>query len=148
MPCNLYGPNDNYDLQNSHVLPALIRKIHDAKVAGNDVVTIWGSGTPRREFLYVDDLAKACIRLMQQGCNEALLNVGSGEDISIYDLTRLVMKVVGLDGQIQCDQSMPDGTMRKLLNVSKIREYGWESKVALEDGIRQAYEDMLQRFYA
>lgn len=148
MPCNLYGPNDNYDLQNSHVLPALIRKIHDAKVARNDVVTIWGTGTPRREFLYVDDLAKACIMLMQQGCNEALLNVGSGEDISIYDLTRLVMKVVGLDGQIQCDQSMPDGTMRKLLNVSKIRECGWLPKVSLEEGIGQAYEDMLSRLYA
>lgn len=148
MPCNLYGPNDNYDLQNSHVLPALIRKVHDAKISGKTDVTIWGTGSPMREFLYVDDLAKACIMLMQQGCNEALVNVGSGEDISIYDLTQLVMKVVGLDGQIDCDQSMPDGTMRKLLNVTKIRGYGWRPAVALEDGIRHAYEDMLNRLYA
>ncbi len=139
MPTNLYGPNDNYDLVNSHVLPALIRKAHEAKVRGDVECVVWGSGTPRREFLYVDDLADACVHLMERGYDGPLLNVGTGEDITIRDLAEAVMNVVGFDGRIVYDRSKPDGTLRKLLDVSRLNALGWSARTSLSDGIRQTY---------
>ena len=143
MPTNLYGPNDNYDLNNSHVLPALIRKAHEAKLRGDAHYVVWGSGTPRREFLYVDDLADACVYLMERGYDGPLLNIGTGEDVTIRELAETVMKVVGFEGQIVFDASKPDGTPRKLLDVSRLAALGWQASVALIDGVRAAYEDFL-----
>jgi len=140
MPTNLYGLNDNYDLANSHVLPALIRKAHDAKARGDAEYVVWGSGTPRREFLYVDDLADACVFLMEKGYDGPLLNVGTGEDMTISQLAETVMDVVGFDGRIVYDRSKPDGTPRKLLDVSRMSALGWRATTALRDGIRAAYD--------
>ena len=139
MPTNLYGPNDNYDLQNSHVLPALIRKFHTAKKNGHAPVTMWGTGSPKREFLHVDDLADACFFLMKSYDEPGLVNIGTGTDISIKDLARLVQGIVGHEGPIEHDRSKPDGTPRKLLDVSKLREAGWTASIGLEDGIRSVY---------
>jgi GDP-L-fucose synthase len=140
MPTNMYGPNDNFDLHNSHVLPALIRKFHEAKEAGAPTVTIWGSGTPLREFLYSDDLADACLFLMENYDQEGCINVGTGEDLSINDLALLVKKVVGYVGTIEHDLTKPDGTPRKLMDVSKLHNLGWRHQVSLEAGIAQVYE--------
>lgn len=139
MPTNLYGPNDNYDLANSHVLPALLRKAHEAKLRGDAEYVVWGSGTPRREFLYVDDLADACVFLMDREADEALLNVGTGTDVTIRELAETVMDVVGFKGRIVYDPSKPDGTPRKLLDVSRMSALGWHAGVALREGIEQAY---------
>jgi GDP-L-fucose synthase len=139
MPTNLYGPNDNYDLQSSHVLPALLRKAHEARQRGDAELVVWGSGTPMREFLYVDDLADACVFLMEQGYDGPLLNIGTGQDVSIAELARTVMRCVGFDGRIVFDSSKPDGTPRKLLDVSRLRALGWSARTALADGIGRAY---------
>ncbi|MDX9818272.1 MAG: NAD-dependent epimerase/dehydratase family protein, partial [Desulfococcus multivorans] len=158
MPTNLYGPGDNYDLQNSHVLPALIHKMHRAKVEHTDHVVAWGSGTPRREFLYSDDLADACLFLMNMSDAELtpllteehppLVNIGCGEDLPIAELVRLVKKAVAYQGDIVWDRSKPDGTMRKLLDVSRMTQLGWQAKTPLPEGIRMAYEDFLSRYQA
>lgn len=140
MPTNLYGPNDNFDLQTSHVLPALLRKFHDAKTTGHASVTLWGTGNPRREFLHVDDLADACYFLMREYDSADIINVGCGEDLSIRELAQLIASVVGFRGSIEWDTSKPDGTPRKLLDVSRIRALGWRPKISLETGIRQTYE--------
>jgi GDP-L-fucose synthase len=139
MPTNLYGPNDNYDLTSSHVLPALLRKAHEAKQRGNEALVVWGSGRPRREFLYVDDMADACVFLMQSGYEGPLLNVGYGSDVTIAELARTVMRVVGFDGRIEFDASKPDGTPRKLLDVSRMAALGWTARTSLNDGIAAAY---------
>lgn len=139
MPTNLYGPNDNYDLNNSHVLPALLRKFHEAKISKQPSVTIWGTGTPKREFLHVDDLAKACFQLLENYNEPGAINVGTGEDISIKDLAILIKKIVGYEGELVFDTSKPDGTPRKLLDVSKIKAFGWKHSIALEEGIRGVY---------
>ncbi|WP_375390908.1 GDP-L-fucose synthase family protein [uncultured Sphingomonas sp.] len=146
MPTNLYGPGDNFDLHSSHVMPALIRKVHDAKETGGDVV-VWGTGTPRREFLYVDDCADACVHLMKHYSGEQHVNVGSGEDITILDLTRTVMRALSYDGPIVHDESKPDGTPRKLMDGSKLRALGWMPGVALEEGIARSYAAFLQGQY-
>ena len=140
MPTNLYGPNDNYDLANSHVLPALIRKAHEARLRGDAEYVVWGTGTPRREFLYVDDLADACVYLMEQGYDGPLVNIGTGQDVTIRELAETVMKVVGFEGRIVYDASKPDGTPRKLLDVSRLASLGWTARTALLDGIRLAYQ--------
>ena len=140
MPTNLYGPNDNYDLATSHVLPALIRKAHEAKARGDAEYVVWGSGTPRREFLYVDDLADACVHLMESGYDGPLVNIGTGIDVTIRELADTVMQVVGFEGKIVFDSSKPDGTPRKLLDVSRLAALGWRARVALRDGIQAAYE--------
>lgn len=142
MPTNLYGPNDNYDLNNSHVLPALIRKVIAAKNNAEPSVTIWGTGTPKREFLYVDDLADACIHLMETYNEPGLVNIGVGEDISIKDLADLVVKVVGYKGEVVKDLSKPDGTPRKLMDVSKLNAQGWKAKISLEEGIQKVYNEV------
>jgi len=139
MPTNLYGPGDNFDLQNSHVLPALIRKFHDAKGGREAKVIVWGTGTPRREFLHVDDLADACLFLMEGYDSEELINVGWGEDISIRDLALLIRDVVGYTGAIEFDASKPDGTPRKLLDVGRLRSRGWAPRISLRAGIESAY---------
>jgi GDP-L-fucose synthase len=146
MPTNMYGPGDNYDLENSHVLPALIRKFHEAKVAGSAAVTCWGTGKPLREFLYSDDLARACVFLMQEYSNEQFVNVGSGSDISIHELAQIVRRIVGYQGDIVWDTSKPDGTPRKLMDSSRLLAMGWKPEVDLESGIRQSYADFLERF--
>jgi GDP-L-fucose synthase len=143
MPTNLYGYNDNYHPQNSHVLPALIRRFHEAKINNLHEVTIWGTGTPKREFLFADDLAEACYYLMQNYNEEGLVNIGTGEDISIKDLALMIKGVIGYDGEINFDTSKPDGTPRKLMDVSKLHNKGWHHKVELRDGIKLAYEDFL-----
>ena len=140
MPTNLYGPNDNYDLANSHVLPALLRKAHEAKLRGDAEYMVWGTGRPMREFLYVDDLADACVFLMEQGYDGPLVNIGTGTDVTIRELAETVMQVVGFEGRIVFDDSKPDGTPRKLLDVSRLAGLGWTAKTALRDGIRLAYE--------
>lgn len=145
MPTNLYGPNDNYDLQNSHVLPALIRKAQEAKERGDRSLPVWGSGNPRREFLYVDDLADACVFLMQQGYAGPLVNIGTGEDVTIRELAQTVMRAVGFEGEIVFDSSKPDGTPRKLLDVSRLHSLGWRASTTLEDGIRLSWKDFCQR---
>ncbi|TAK77369.1 MAG: GDP-L-fucose synthase [Aquabacterium sp.] len=145
MPTNLYGPNDNYDLNNSHVLPALIRKAHEAKLRGDATYVVWGTGTPRREFMYVDDLADACIHLVQAGYDGALVNIGTGEDVTIRELAETVMGVVGFKGDIVFDSSKPDGTPRKLLDVGRLAATGWKPKVGLREGIALAYQDFLAR---
>lgn len=156
MPTNLYGPNDNFDLQSSHVLPALIRKFHEAKESKASAVTVWGSGSPLREFLHVDDLAEACLFLMNLPEEKyqpllddpnapALVNVGSGEEISIRDLALLIKKVVGYEGELTFDASKPDGTPRKLSDVSRINGFGWRSRIGLEEGVRGVYEWYLEK---
>ena len=145
MPTNLYGANDNYDLNNSHVLPALIRKAHEAKVRGDKELVVWGSGKPMREFLYVDDMADACVFLMEGDISEGLFNVGTGEDVTIRELAETVMNVVGFNGEIVFDASKPDGTPRKLLNVERLRKLGWQAQTSLRDGISKAYADFLTK---
>lgn len=144
MPTNLYGPNDNFDLETSHVLPALIRRFHEAKAGGRRAVAIWGTGKPRREFLHVDDLAEACVFLMKKYDNPDIINIGAGEDITIGDLAALVRDVVGYEGDILYDGSRPDGTPRKLLDVSRLRNLGWKPKIGLREGIAMTYEWFLQ----
>lgn len=146
MPTNLYGPNDNYDLNNSHVLPALIRKAHEAKENKEATLTVWGTGTPRREFLYVDDLAEACVFLMETGYDGSLLNVGTGEDVTIKELTETVKEIVGFKGELVFDTSKPDGTPRKLLDITKLTTLKWTAKTKLEIGIAAAYKDYLARY--
>jgi len=154
MPTNLYGPGDNYDLENSHVLPALIRKAHEAKARGLKSLSVWGSGLPRREFLHVDDLADACIYFMQKSVSDfkrdgsvlPLLNIGVGQDQTIQDLAQMVMKAVGFQGVIEFDPSKPDGTPRKLLDVSRANGLGWRAEIPLNQGIANAYEDFLSRY--
>jgi GDP-L-fucose synthase len=141
MPTNLYGPNDNYDLETSHVLPSLIRKFHEAKTNNKDIVEIWGTGNPMREFLYVDDLADACIHLMQNYNSSEIVNIGFGEDISIKDLAMLIKDIVGYNGDIYFNTDMPDGTPKKLLDVSKIKEIGWVANTSLRDGITKTYKN-------
>jgi GDP-L-fucose synthase len=158
MPTNLYGPGDNYDLQNSHVLPALIKKMHEAKVNNSDHVVAWGTGTPRREFLYSDDLADACILLMNRPDSELndlisddfppLINIGCGEDMTIRELVHLVKNVVGYTGSIQWDSNKPDGTMQKLLDTGRITRLGWKPATGLKEGIQKAYEDFLRTYPA
>lgn len=143
MPTNLYGPNDNYHITNSHVLPALIRKFHEAKIKNLSSVTCWGDGTPLREFLYVDDLANLCVLLMNEYSDNETINAGTGKEISIKDLTNLVAKIVGYKGKVLWDKTKPNGTQRKLLDISKINKIGWKYKVELEDGIRLTYQDFL-----
>jgi GDP-L-fucose synthase len=145
MPTNLYGPSDNYDLETSHVLPALIRKFHEAKQAGLKTTVCWGSGTPLRELLYADDLARACLFLMETYDEEQLINVGYGAEISVLQLAETVRRIVGFDGEIVWDKSKPDGTPRKLMDSSRLFALGWRPQVNLETGIRLAYEDFLQR---
>jgi len=142
MPTNLYGPNDNYDLNNSHVLPAMLRKMHEAKVNNSSEVVIWGTGTPKREFLHADDMADACFYLMQHYNEQGLVNIGVGEDISIGDLARLIQQIVGFGGRLVFDTSKPDGTPRKLMDVSKLHSYGWKAFTELADGIRKVYEEV------
>ncbi len=144
MPTNLYGPGDNFDLETSHVLPALIRKFHEAKVAGSSEVTIWGSGSPRREFLFVDDLADACIFLMERYDASEIVNIGVGEDIRIRDLAELVRRVVGFQGDIITDPSKPDGTPRKLLDVSRLHALGWKARFSLPEGLVKTYQWYLE----
>ncbi|HEV6967971.1 GDP-L-fucose synthase [Roseateles sp.] len=145
MPTNLYGPNDNYDLANSHVLPALIRKAHEAKQRGDKELVVWGTGTPRREFLYVDDLADACVHLMEAGAEDVLTNIGVGDDVAIRELAELVMQVVGFEGELVFDTSKPDGTPRKLMDVSLLASRGWRARTGLREGIAMAYADFLSR---
>lgn len=140
MPTNLYGPNDNFDLTSSHVLPALIRRFHEAKVGNEPTVTVWGSGAPKREFLHVDDLAEACVRLMLNYNESQHINVGTGEDVSIKELAEMIKEVVGYKGEIVWDASKPDGTMRKWLDVSRINALGWKHAIKLRDGLQNTYE--------
>lgn len=144
MPTNLYGPNDNYHPKHSHVLPALIRRFHEAKETGLEMVECWGDGSPLREFLYVDDLANLCIFLMNNYSGNETVNAGTGKEITIRDLTELVKNIVGYEGEIRWDTSKPNGTPRKLLDVSKAHALGWEASTSLKDGIRMAYEDFLK----
>lgn len=146
MPTNLYGPHDNFDLQTSHVMPALMRKIHEAKTSNNDVVTIWGSGKPRREFLYVEDMADACIYLLERGTDDGLYNIGVGSDVTITELAEQIKQVIGFDGRFEYDTSMPDGTMRKMLDVSRLNKLGWQPKYSLAQGIAQTYQWYLQQY--
>jgi len=141
MPTNLYGPNDNYDLHNSHVLPALIRKFHEAKTTGSQSVTIWGTGKPKREFLHADDLADACVFLMQQYDEAGLVNIGTGEDLEIAELAEMISEVVGFQGEVIYDRSKPDGTPRKLMDVSKLHSLGWKHRTGLREGLALVYED-------
>ena len=145
MPTNLYGPNDNYHPEHSHVLPALIRRFHEAKVEGKDSVTCWGDGSPYREFLYVDDLANLCVFLMNNYSGNETVNAGTGKELSIKELTELVAKIIGYNGDIMWDTSKPNGTPRKLLDVSKATKLGWKYKIELEEGIRLAYQDFLSK---
>jgi GDP-L-fucose synthase len=140
MPTNLYGPNDNFDFEQSHVLPALMRKVHEAKMQGDQWVSVWGSGRPLREFLFVDDLADACVFLMQNYNESLFLNVGMGEEISILELAQMICRVVGFNGEIRLDGSKPDGTPRKLLDVSRLNALGWKAKTSLRDGIQKTYD--------
>jgi GDP-L-fucose synthase len=140
MPTNLYGPNDNYDLNNSHVLPALLRKFFEAKLSGANKVTVWGSGSPRREFLYVDDLADACFFLMQHVNEQGFVNIGTGEDVTIKELAEKLGDIVGFNGHLEFDTSKPDGTPRKLMDVSKINGLGWKASISLDEGLKKIYE--------
>jgi GDP-L-fucose synthase len=144
MPTNLYGINDNYDLESSHVLPALIRKAHDAKCSGDDVLKVWGTGAPRREFLFADDLADACVYLMEQNYHGPLVNIGTGLDVTISELANIIADVVGFHGQLIFDSSKPDGTPRKLMDVSRLASLGWVARTNLRDGIRLAYGDYIE----
>jgi GDP-L-fucose synthase len=141
MPTNMYGPNDNYDLKNSHVLPALIRKFHEAKINNQPFVEVWGTGSPRREFIYVDDTADACFYLMENYNGKEIVNIGWGEDITIKELAFLIKKIVGFEGEIQFNSSVPDGTPRKLLDTTKLNSLGFKPKVTLEDGIAKVYKE-------
>jgi GDP-L-fucose synthase len=145
MPTNLYGPNDNYDLKNSHVLPALIRKFHEAKVNGKPFVEIWGTGSPKREFMHVDDLADACFFLMNHYDEPGFINIGIGEDISIRDLAQLIKSITGYQGNLTFDIGKPDGTPRKLMDVSRLNGLGYTAKISLEEGIRSVYEDFKKK---
>ncbi|MEC9232109.1 MAG: NAD-dependent epimerase/dehydratase family protein, partial [Bacteroidota bacterium] len=144
MPTNLYGPNDNFDLKNSHVLPALLRKFHEAKINKKSSVTLWGTGNPLREFLHVNDLAKACIHFMLTYNEKSPVNIGTGKDISIHELASEIKKIVGFEGEILWDKNKPDGTPRKLLDVTKAKQGGWESSITLLDGIRMTYDWYVQ----
>jgi GDP-L-fucose synthase len=146
MPTNLYGPNDNYDLNNSHVLPALIRKFHEAKLSDQKEVTIWGTGSPKREFLHVDDLADACVYLMDHYDEPELINIGTGEDLSIKDLALMIKDVVGYNGDLKFDTSKPDGTPRKLMDVSKLHRCGWKHSIGLKSGIESVYHDFAEHY--
>ena len=146
MPTNMYGPNDNYDLQNSHVLPALIRKFHEAKAANAPTVTCWGTGSPLRDFLYADDLARACVFLLENYSEEQFINIGAGKEVSVQELTETVKRVIGFAGEIVWDTTKPDGMPRKLMDSSRLLALGWRPQVDLESGIRLAYEDFLKRF--
>jgi len=139
MPTNLYGPNDNYDLQNSHVIPAMLRKFHEAKIENKQAVELWGTGSPKREFLHVDDLAKACVYFMQTHSGQGTINIGTGEDISIRDLAELIKEVVGYEGEINWNTAYPDGTPRKLMNVEKALFLGWKAQISLENGLQEVY---------
>jgi len=145
MPTNLYGPNDNYDLQNAHVLPSLVRKFHEAKINNSPEVSIWGSGSPKREFLHADDLADACVFLMNTYSDEGLVNIGTGEDISISDLALMIKEVVGYEGAIVYDASKPDGTPRKLMDVSKLSTLGWNYSIPLKQGLEMVYHEYQSR---
>lgn len=147
MPTNLYGPNDNYDLNNSHVLPAMLRKFIIAKRNGETAVTIWGSGSPKREFLHADDLAQACLFLMESYNEAGLVNIGVGDDISILELAQLVKKTVGFEGEILTDTTKPDGTPRKLMDVSKLNGLGWKAKITLEEGIQKVYQEIKDKVW-
>ncbi|NJB87420.1 GDP-L-fucose synthase [Lewinella marina] len=142
MPTNLYGPNDNYDLESSHVLPALIRKFHEAKKEGRKEVVMWGTGSPKREFLHADDLADACVFLMQNFSDAGFVNVGTGEDLSILSLAETIKEVVGYEGEITHDRSKPDGTPRKLMNVDKLHAMGWQHRIGLREGIERVYAEL------
>lgn len=146
MPTNLYGYNDNYDLQNSHVLPALIRKIHEAKDNGAPTVTVWGTGSPKREFLFADDLAAACVYLMENYDGRELVNIGTGEDVSIKELALLIKDVIGYEGELEFDTTKPDGTPRKLMDVSKLHGLGFKHKIELREGIALAYADFKEKY--
>ncbi|MBC9933816.1 GDP-L-fucose synthase [Chitinophaga qingshengii] len=148
MPTNLYGPNDNYDLNNSHVLPAMLRKMHEAKQNGQPEVVLWGTGTPRREFLHADDMADACYYLMQHYNEKGLVNIGVGEDISIKDLAHLISNIVDYKGALVFDTTKPDGTPRKLMDVTKLHSYGWKASIHLEEGIRKVYEEVRSSQFA
>ncbi len=148
MPTNLYGPNDNYDLNNSHVLPAMIRKFHEAKVNGAPNVTLWGSGTPMREFLHADDLAEACLFLMENYSDSTLVNIGTGTDVTIKQLAESVRDTVGFEGEIVWNTDMPDGTPRKLMDVSKLHNLGWRHKIELADGLRMVYSEVKDGVFA
>ena len=144
MPTNLYGPNDNFDLQTSHVLAALLRKAHEAKEGGEDQLVVWGSGAPMREFLHVDDMADACVHLIEQDVGEGLFNIGTGTDVTIAELAETIKRVVGFEGKLAWDRSKPDGTPRKLLDVSRLAQLGWRARIGLEEGIRSTYAWYLQ----
>lgn len=146
MPTNLYGPNDNYDLKTSHVLPALLRKAHEAKVSGADSISVWGTGRARREFLHVDDMADAAVFMLERGLGGGWYNVGCGADVTIEELASAAMHAVGLDGRIEFDVSKPDGTPQKLLDISKLAELGWRAKIGLQEGLAATYEDFLQNY--
>ena len=146
MPTNLYGPNDNYDLEKSHVLPALLRKFITAKKSGTSTVELWGTGTPKREFLHVDDLAAACFFLLKNYNEKGLVNIGCGEDVTILELAEIVKKTVGFEGEIVFDTSKPDGTMRKLMDISKIKSFGWHPSISLENGIASVYNEIKDNF--
>lgn len=145
MPTNLYGANDNYDLEGSHVLPALLRKAHDAKLRGDDRLEVWGSGRPLREFLHVDDAADGCVFLMEHDIGEGIYNLGTGSDVTIRELAEIIMEVVGFQGRIEFDATRPDGTPRKLLDVSRMRQMGWSARTALREGIAHTYGDFLRQ---
>ncbi|MEA3117346.1 MAG: GDP-L-fucose synthase [Paraburkholderia sp.] len=144
MPTNLYGPHDNYDLRTSHVLPALLRKAHEAKERRDAHLVVWGTGKARREFLYVDDMADACVFLMENGVEEGLFNIGMGEDVTIRELAHVIMRTVGFQGEIVCDATQPDGTPRKLLSVERLQTLGWQAKTSLSEGIRKTYASFLE----
>jgi GDP-L-fucose synthase len=143
MPTNLYGPNDNYDLNNSHVLPALLRKFHEAKIRGEKSVEIWGTGTPRREFLHSDDLADACVFLMKTYSDEGFINIGTGIDVTIKELAETIMEVVGYDGKLTWNTEKPDGTPRKLMDVSRLEKLGWKAKISLKEGLERTYSEIV-----
>ncbi|GAB3264902.1 GDP-L-fucose synthase [Larkinella harenae] len=143
MPTNLYGPNDNYDLQGSHVLPALIRKFHEAKIENQPVVEVWGTGSPRREFLHADDLADACVYLMENYNDEGFVNIGTGEDVTIRELAELVKETVGFEGELRWNTDKPDGTPRKLMDVSRLHQLGWKHQTELSAGVAATYQDFL-----
>lgn len=147
-PTNLYGPNDNYDLETSHVLPALLRKAHEARERGDSALTIWGSGKPRREFLHVDDMADACIHLMEQGIGDGLYNIGCGTDVTIRELAETIMEVVGFGGDLMFDATKPDGTPQKLLDISRLARLGWRPRIALREGIASTYRSYCQSLAA
>jgi GDP-L-fucose synthase len=145
MPTNLYGPNDNYDLNNSHVLPALIRKFHTAKKMGDEQVVMWGTGSPLREFMHADDLADACVYLMSNYSEPGFVNIGTGEEVSILELAQTIKEVVGFKGEIVNDLSKPDGTPRKLMNAEKLHSLGWKHKISLKEGIKEVYQNLTEK---